>query len=379
MHLTFPSLIASALSLTILTGILYFLMRKDKILTHAGIISAYIFSILILLRGCLPFEFTAFHITKTYLSTKIIPGVQEFVGLKMIPGKFFPVTILSALLFVWILVGFFLLLKKLRGYYIYRKRLHNMNCCPPQNINAAYKSACRAVFPNKEITCKIVMTDNIPTPAVFGVVNKIIIIPNIYYTDRELFYIFAHELLHIKHRDFLIKFISDVIQTVYWWNPVISLLLPSLLKQLQELYVDYSVTNTLKKNDTLLYLNCLRKTAVNSCKNPESVYAFCDNSSKDKLRQRLIFIMKKKAKGISVASTAITLSLVLLSFTFVFEASNCSKYDENGDRVFYFDESNSYYVKKGTEYDLYLNGEFVYTTPVIIDDFKNIPVYNKKP
>ena len=52
-------------------------------------------------------------------------------------------------------------------------------------------------------------------------------------------------------------------------------------------------------------------------------------------------------------------------------------YDENGNEVFFYLDSSddNYYIQNATQYDLYLNGRYVYTDDIIIDDFKELPVY----
>ena len=43
------------------------------------------------------------------------------------------------------------------------------------------------------------------------------------------------------------------------------------------------------------------------------------------------------------------------------------------------DTEDSYYIENGKNFDLYLNGEYVYTTPTIIQDFKKLPIYKISP
>lgn len=62
----------------------------------------------------------------------------------------------------------------------------------------------------------------------------------------------------------------------------------------------------------------------------------------------------------------------------MFEAFNMPEYDENGDKVFYLIKDNSYYLKNGDKYDLYLNGEYFDSVDDLEkepDDFKDLPVY----
>ena len=69
-----------------------------------------------------------------------------------------------------------------------------------------------------------------------------------------------------------------------------------------------------------------------------------------------------------------------MSFTFVFEPCYNNSYDENGNEVFnYFEFRNdNYYIKNGTKYDLYLNDRYVYTFETIVDEFKDLPIYEEE-
>lgn len=50
--------------------------------------------------------------------------------------------------------------------------------------------------------------------------------------------------------------------------------------------------------------------------------------------------------------------------------------DENGNRVYEDIEGQTYYIKNGTDYDLYLENEYVGTYPKIIESFKDVPIYD---
>lgn len=230
---------------------------------------------------------------------------------------------------------------------------------------------------------QISVVENFTSPALFGTLHPLIILPNIDYTDKELYYIFLHELLHIKHKDFLIKFLCDLLVVIYWWNPVIFRLYPSLLQQVQELHVDYSILTSLQQNEKVPYLESLQKTLAYSStlyqKKLYITYTFCDVSCEKKILQRIFFITKSHVKGISKTAVALSVLLVLSSCSFVFEALKIPEYSENGDKVFYMSEDNSYFIKNDSEYDLYLDGKYVYTTPQIIADFKHLPIYHTPP
>ena len=128
-------------------------------------------------------------------------------------------------------------------------------------------------------------------------------------------------------------------------------------------------------------MNCLKKSIPSSSPNKlhESAYAINNISSEEKLKQRILSITSAHSKKTSVLVIIISFLLFVTSFTFVFEAFNIPRYDENGNRVFTNVEGNSYFVQNGGSYDLYLNGEYVYTTDTIISNFKDLPVYPANP
>ena len=93
-----------------------------------------------------------------------------------------------------------------------------------------------------------------------GIIHPVIILPDIPYTEGELYFVFLHELLYYKHKDFLVKMLTEFLIAIHWWNPVISRFLLPSINQVQELFVDYSVNKTLTSNDKVAYMNVLSKT-----------------------------------------------------------------------------------------------------------------------
>lgn len=246
MELSFPSLFACSLSLTVLTCVFYVFMKGNFFLKRIGIVSAYIFSLFIIIRGCLPFDFTGIHLTKTYASTAIIPGIQRLMEIPLVSYKGYHLPVISLLVILWVTVGFILLLRKISGFLIYRRKLNAFLYTPPQETMDIFHSACCSVHAKKASCYRVAVLKSLATPAVFGILHPVILIPDNRYTEEELHYIFIHELLHIKYKDFILKIFSDLIAAIHWWNPVISVLFPSLLRQVQELHIDHIITRHLQ-------------------------------------------------------------------------------------------------------------------------------------
>ncbi|MGS0745807.1 M56 family metallopeptidase [Syntrophomonas erecta subsp. sporosyntropha] len=70
----------------------------------------------------------------------------------------------------------------------------------------------------------LVTTNKIRTPALFGLINSTLLLPNSIIknlTDDELKYIILHELAHWKRKDIIINWITVILQILHWFNPVI--------------------------------------------------------------------------------------------------------------------------------------------------------------
>jgi beta-lactamase regulating signal transducer with metallopeptidase domain len=70
----------------------------------------------------------------------------------------------------------------------------------------------------------IIETDGVTSPAVCGIWNKRLLLPDgIFgrFSPEELRHIFLHELAHIKRRDLELNWLASLLQMVHWFNPVL--------------------------------------------------------------------------------------------------------------------------------------------------------------
>ncbi len=80
-------------------------------------------------------------------------------------------------------------------------------------------------------------------PMTSGILNPLIVFPiwNKKTADRELYgYMAKHELVHIMHRDLLVKFLGVLVIAVHWFNPF-SYVLFRELTNISEMYCDEAV------------------------------------------------------------------------------------------------------------------------------------------
>lgn len=380
MELDLSSYFSASLGLMLLLVTVRVIMHYTALLSKFGIIGLYIFVILILLRGYLPFDFYKINLTTSYYSHSFLPLLQTII--------FYEISIygmslsIQGIMILGLIIGcLFILVKKAYGYYTFRKYINSLPFCRNSRVIQICEEAFYNIFSaQRGYNIKIVQSNLFSSPAIFVSSYPIIMLPEISYTEEEWKFIFYHELMHLKHHDFFVKMAANLLAAVYWWNPVINKLLQHIINQVQELYVDYEVSKSLGKEEKVVYLKVLSKTAEHICKdkiNKKYTYALSDNHSLNML-QRLECIINSKVNGMTYTGIIISIIIFIVSFTFIFEPSFQPTHDEVGDELFYGNEELSYYIWDGTNYKLYISGECVCTTPKIHEDFKDLPVYKEE-
>ena len=77
---------------------------------------------------------------------------------------------------------------------------------------------------NIKSTIKIVNINGIKTPCIYGFIRPKLILPigiENYVDKNELEFIILHELAHVKRLDIIIGCISEALQIIHWFNPII--------------------------------------------------------------------------------------------------------------------------------------------------------------
>ena len=379
MELELSSYFAASLSLMLLLLLVKVIMHKTTILLKFGITVLYMFMILILIRGYLPFDFYKINLTTSYYSHKVLPLLREiFLSKINVGGKI--VTVKQITITIFVIGWMWIICKKINGYLYFNKFINSAPLCHKADVMQICEDTFYTIFsPKMKFNVKIVQSNILNSPAIFVSSNPIIILPDIFYTKEELKFVFYHELIHLKHRDFLIKVATDLLIAAYWWNPFIHICLFDSINQIQELYADYEASKGLTKNEKLVYLNVISKTAehiYNDKQRIKTTYALSDGHSLN-LLQRLNCIVNSNGQGLTFTGIILSIFLFVLSFTFVFEPSYQPTHD-GGDKVFCGNEELSYYIWDGTYYKLYISGECVCTTPKIHENLNNLPVYSEE-
>lgn len=69
----------------------------------------------------------------------------------------------------------------------------------------------------------LICADNLVTIYTAGIIKKYIVIPSKGISSEKMYYIFKHELIHIKRADILFKYIAVFAMLIHWFNPLIYL------------------------------------------------------------------------------------------------------------------------------------------------------------
>ena len=156
---------------------------------------------------------------------------------------------------------------------------------------------------------EIFETDRISTPFVCGFIKPKIYIPTDI-SQSELPYILAHERVHIKRLDYLIKPFAFLVQSVHWFNPIMWLSFFLMSKDL-EMSCDESVLKIFGDETRTNYSHSLLALATGKRQLLSgSPLAFGESNVKARIKNVLNY--KKPAFGVVVAALITTVALVVL-------------------------------------------------------------------
>ncbi len=134
--------------------------------------------------------------------------------------------------------------------------------------------------------------------------------------ERSCYYIIKHELLHIKHNDFLIQFIGMVVIAVHWFNPLSYILYYELTSTL-EMLCDRAVLKGCSEEESKEYRTLLINLATDNspAKKNSFFVGIAIQKNKIELKRRLLemktnqkhrFLLSMATMGLIFAAGGIT-------------------------------------------------------------------------
>ncbi|MBZ9626323.1 M56 family metallopeptidase [Clostridium sp. FP2] len=151
---------------------------------------------------------------------------------------------------------------------------------------------------------------SISTPFIMGTVKPTIILPERTYEDEDLKWIIKHELIHFKRKDWIYKFLSILVISIHFFNPLVYKL-KSILNEECELSCDEKLLKSLgideRKNYALTLINSIKFNNQFKLSN-SLISSFNDDKNIINRRIESMLNLKSKKKGIIIGALLIVLS-----------------------------------------------------------------------
>ncbi|MCI9560603.1 MAG: M56 family metallopeptidase, partial [Lachnospiraceae bacterium] len=152
----------------------------------------------------------------------------------------------------------------------------------------------------------------VASPMLIGFFRPRIVLPVRELEDKELSYIFVHELTHYKQRDMFYKWLIQIVVCVHWFNPFVYLLEKEVNK-FCELSCDEKVISILDEKAKREYGDTLISFLKSNNPYKSSLASVTLTEGAEQLKERLGAIMNFKSKTKTIRVLTVILTLFILS------------------------------------------------------------------
>ncbi len=354
---------------------IHFLMKKDKFVIHITIYSILCVIVVSFIRLFMGFEFGTAIVIRSY---KIFPAILKFleytpfVGISG-AGK---LRVLDICVIIWIAGSIICAVKLLAGVIRFNRCMSDEPEVDDENIALIMDE----VTGGRADKVRIVCTPKVSVPLISGLIRPTIYLPDIEFSDSELYYTLLHEWMHYVHKDLWVKLLAEIVCVIYWWNPVIYILKYNLDNTL-EIKSDLSLSKGMPEKQKVDYLNNVLNV-MNKINRQDSEYAYnhiklglvaVGRKKNNPIKQRFSYILQAGELEPTKKPTIVLfyiIMFVMLAVSYIFIIQSAGMPDEyNGeieeytdDALFDVDPDNSYLVEEpdGT-YSLYIDNEYVFS------------------
>lgn len=207
-------------------------------------------------------------------------------------------SLIKILFYVWITGVIIITIYDLICYRKVKGRMKIMSRkLDPGVIRNRFENVKRSmkVFRNVEVrVCKCIQS-----PMVIGWCNPVLYLASQEYTEEELYYIFLHELVHVKKNHILTKFFFNMVNNIHWFNPFVYVMKKEVAKDI-ELLCDQEVVEIINNEERKKYGEVILR-CIDLRSNKEVLFSSSFSNSKKQIKERLVQVMniKKKKKGMA--------------------------------------------------------------------------------
>ena len=155
---------------------------------------------------------------------------------------------------------------------------------------------------------QIRQSQKIVSPLTYGVMNPVILVPKMFnwHDSNQLEYIFAHEYIHIKRFDCLIKTVATIVLCIHWFNPLVWVMYVLLHRDI-ELSCDEKILELFGEQAKSNYALTLIDLAE---KQNNLITAYSHFSKHVGIEERIKMIAKMNIKKESMIGAALAVMLV---------------------------------------------------------------------
>ena len=204
-------------------------------------------------------------------------------------------------------------------------------------------------------------------------------------SEKELKWIFIHEVTHFLHHDLWIKLFVEILRCVLWWNPA-AYLLRSCVSQLLEMRCDSCVCRDWSMEQRTNYSATLIKMFRKQTGSMPAIFtSYLGQSGKFHVKQRFkqILYTEKQTRKANILSRFAILAIVIffvLSYTFMFLPAGSPVELETGEYTISSDGETEFILRyPDGKIELYINNQtYAVLTPEDLNNerFSDTPIYD---
>lgn len=359
MLLTSYSMVMAVLWSSVFIIIISILRKNYHFLDISSVYGMVVLYLFCLARIFIPVEFSWTRIIR-------IPNIYNkffrFFTMEVFHIRTYHICVHHIIYTIWITGAILMFIILFYQYYKNSSEIKNL----PLNTESFVRDTAMKIVKEKyNKNVEIVVSPEINEPVSIGVMHRKILIPDYEYSEKELYYILAHEFAHLKNHDLVVQLLVNILCSVYWWNPLVYLLRKGLEKSF-ELRCDHMVIQSLDQKGTADYLETIlrvfrdRDNPKHGIHNKASLLGMADDNIHElKERFKLVSrVHKSKTKPYGKwAVTGIMMCLIVLSYSFVLQTYFQTTEDqiETKAAIYELTALNGYIVK-------YADGTYILIT-----------------
>lgn len=184
---------------------------------------------------------------------------------------------------------------------------------------------------NIKLSIGVLVNESVKTPSLVGLIKPRILIPSsmINLSDKELEYIFLHELSHYKRKDIFVNYLLIILQSIHWFNPIIWYFFKRIREDM-ELATDERVLKIIKEEEHKEYGKAILTVleSIKISKRTLGVIGMIDDKKTIKNRIEQIKNMKFMKHKKILFSIVGTVSIIVLSTVLLTSAKEPNEINE---------------------------------------------------